>query len=101
MIALIQILQVASAAAWLALALFSLPRMVASWRSGANRLTAISARNGFLAWLMFGFCARWFVWPGSISTMGQPELICWAALYALSALCAVWFFAGALQNRGR
>lgn len=96
---LVQTLQILSGLIWLLVAVLKLPLIARSWHRHANRETAVSARNGILAWLMVGFCARWFVWPEAIQVMAVTELTTWAALYALSGLCAVWFLTGAIQNR--
>lgn len=101
MAALVQALQVASGVLWLAVAFILLPRIPGAWRDNADKLMVISARNAFLAWLMFGFSLRWLVWSDAVHLMGRAELTCWAALYALSCLCALWFMTGAIENRGR
>lgn len=96
---LVQILQLASGLLWLLTALYLTPRIGRSWRKEPSRATMLAAPIGFLAWLMFGFCFRWLLWPESLGEMGGAELTTWAALYALSSLLAVWFFQGALQTR--
>lgn len=98
---LVLALQAISGLLWLALAIYSLPRIAGAWRSNASKITIVSARNGMLAWLMAGFSVRWLVWRDAVHVMAPAEIACWAALYAMSALCAVWFFTGAIQNRGR
>lgn len=101
MIALVQTLQALSGALWLVLAIFLSPRIIASWRMDADKLVIVSARNGWLAFLMAGFSVRWLVWPRAMDGMGWPEMTCWAALYAYSFVLAFWFLTGAIQNRGR
>jgi hypothetical protein len=93
-------MQVLSGLLWLATALFLTPRIAASWRAGASRAKALWAPVGFLAWLMVGFIVRWLFWPESVGGMGAPELVTWAALYALSGLLAAWFLNGAIRTRG-
>jgi hypothetical protein len=98
---LVQILQALSGVLWLAPAVFLTPRILGAWRQGASRTVMLSAPIGFVAWLMFGFSVRWFVWPHAIATMAGDELLAWSALYALSGFLAVWVFIGAFQTRGQ
>lgn len=100
MTALVQFLQGVSGTLWLVTALFLSPRIVALWRPGATRTQMLSAPVCFMAWLMAGFAERWLVWRHALASMDSSELLTWAALYLLSAVCAVWIFLGALETRG-
>lgn len=101
MVILIQALQALSGGFWLVLALYLSPRIVGSWRAGASRTVMLSAPIGFVAWLQVGFIVRWMAWPHALARMGGIELATWAALYGLSAFCALWVLAGAWRTRGQ
>lgn len=97
----VQALQLASGVLWLAVALYLSPRLYGAWKAGAGKLTVVSARNGFLAWLQVGFIVQWLVWPQVIDARPDSALVAWAALYAMSGILAYWFLTGAIANRGR
>lgn len=97
----VQALQLVSGGLWLVVAAYLVPRLFGAWKAGASKLMAISARNGWLAWLQVGFIAQWLAWPGAIVDRPQVALITWAALYIGNGVLAVWFLHGALNNRGR
>ena len=99
MIALVQFLQLVSGVAWLLPAIVLTSRIVGSWKRSASRATMLAAPIGFLAWMQVGFTVRWLVWPHALTAMNGTELTTWAALYALSALLAGWFLAGAFETR--
>lgn len=94
---IVQMLQIVSGMMWLLPAIYLTPRIASAFRVGSTHMTAISARNAFIAWLMVGFVVRWLVWPRAIGTMSNTELVAWGALYALSSVCALWFFRDALN----
>lgn len=93
------LLQLAAGGLWLIVGIYLLPRIVRAWRRDARRPDVLSAPLGFMAWLQVGFSLRWLAWSHSIPRMASLELVAWAALYALSAMLAVWFFVGALATR--
>ncbi len=101
MTSLVQILQAFSGLLWIVTAVLLTPRIAASWRPTATRIDAMSAPLGILAWLMAGFAIRWLVWSHALDRMQTSELLTWAALYMMSALCAVWVCLNALEMRGR
>ena len=98
MIDVVQILQVLSGVLWLFPAFYLSRNIVLAFSSKGDRTSAILARNSFLSWLMAGYVLRWVAWPGAMDEMGGTELVAWAALYALSCVCAVWFFRDALNT---
>lgn len=95
----VQLLQLLSGAAWLVPALYLSRRIGRAWRADASRATMLAAPIGFLCWLQVGFVIRWLLWPHAIGDMSGEELATWGALYALSALLAVWVFSGARSTR--
>lgn len=88
-IALVQILQVAAAVAWLIPAVMLLPGIWRVWMRRADPIDALRVPIWLTSLLMIGFSVRWLIWPHALPTMNLTELTAWAALYAGSIIAAV------------
>lgn len=88
---MIQTLQALAGLVWLGPLLLFSPCAARIWRGKGDALDWVGSPVAFVASLQFGFFLRWMWYPHVIVFMEKAELILWAGLYVLSALCAASF----------
>lgn len=85
----IQTLQALVGLLWtIPLAMFA-PSVVRIWRGRADAIDVILSPVAFFALNQVGFTARWLLFPQAVSIMRPDEMVVWAGLYTMSALCVV------------
>lgn len=83
------VLQLVSGICWLApVALLAR----GTWRVFTGHGMAVDAARVpwfFVSLVQVGFTVRWLIWRKAVVIMDQAEMVTWATLYAVSAMCAI------------
>lgn len=86
---MIQLLQILSGLCWLLPFAVHVPAVMRLVGKRARNGDPVKAAFWFTAALQVGFVSRWLLFPGAVTVMSREEIIVWAGLYVLSALCGL------------
>ncbi len=88
-VSVIQTFQALAGLLWIIPLLLFAPSVIRIWRNRADALDVVLSPVAFLALNQIGFTVRWLLFPRAVSVMRSDEIMVWAGLYTMSALCVV------------
>jgi hypothetical protein len=90
MLALLPLLQVATAALWLVPVLLTASAVLRTIHGTGSKQDAMWGPTFINGLVQIGFTARWMLWGHTLSYMSESEISAWSALYASSCMVAVY-----------